>query len=260
MLQENIYGHRKKLEFILAAIRKYSESNAKPLSEINILDFGCGNGTAISYEIAALGVQLTGVDFHTESIAYAKAHNQYTNARFISGDENKVVERGELFDVIVYSDVVEHLPEPRSTLKRLETVHKEGGILVGAIPNGYGPFEIEKLFSRWLGIEWFAGRTLRLASKIKRKIAKRALPKKTDQIPYNLECTHCQFFKLKDLHRLINEIGCKPLQFRNGAFLGAPVSALFLSSPWFINWNVKVADKLPPYLVSTWYFLCEKPR
>jgi len=258
MLEENIYGHRKKLEFILNAIKECSKSNSKPFSEIKVLDFGCGNGTAVSYEIAALGVQLTGVDSHAESIACADANNPFSNAKFILGDEDTVLALGEFFDVIVYSDIIEHLPDPQSTLKKVESVHKQGGILVGAIPNGYGPFEIEKFFSRWLGIEWFAGKILGLLSRIKRKISKRALPDNKEPIPYNLECTHCQFFRLKDFHRLIHEIGCRPLQFCNGVFLGAPVSALFLRSESFINWNVRVADRLPQYLVSTWYFVCEK--
>lgn len=257
-IKENIYGHKKKLEFILNVIKDYSKSNSKPSSEMKILDFGCGNGTAVSFEVAALGVQLTGVDFHSDSINFANANNRFPNAKFVHANEDTILELGEYFDVIICSDVIEHLPDPESTLKKIRDVHKDGGILVGAIPNGYGPFEIEKFVSKWTRLEWIVGKAFGLASKIKRGIIKKQRGQETDKIPYNMECTHCQFFRLRDFYKLMREIRYRPLEFRNGAFLGAPVSEKFLGFKRFIEWNIKIADKLPPQLVSTWYFVCEK--
>jgi len=44
----------------------------------------------------------------------------------------------------------------------------------------------------------------------------------------------------------------------NGAFIGAPYSELLFKPERFIRWNVRVADKLPSWLVSSWYFTVRK--
>lgn len=255
---ENIYGHKKKLGFILEAIKNYSRYSFKPLPDIKILDFGCGNGTAISYKIAALGVQLIGIDFHSESIRFAKENNRFPNAKFILGNEDSALKTGECFDIIVYSDIIEHLPNPASTLKKIRAVHKKGGIIIGAIPNKYGPFELEKFISKWTGLNFVINKAISLVSEIKKTILGERKNLEVNRAPYNSESTHCQFFRLRDLYRLTDMTGYKLIQFSNGVFLGASVSGIFLRSRRFIKWNVNIADKLPPQLVSTWYFTCKK--
>ena len=254
-MEENIYGHKKKVEFILNAIKNYSISDSKPFSEIKVLDFGCGNGTAVSYEIAALGVQLTGIDFHSESIEFARANNPFPNAKFIQGNEDTASKLGEYFDIIVYSDIIEHLPDPELVMKKIGNVHRDGGIIVGSLPNGYGPFEVEKFIIKWTGLQWFVAK----ASRIKRTFANKGR-EKIDRVPYNAESSHCQFFRLRDFRTLLRDTGYDLLRLSNGAFLGGPLSEHFLGFGRFIDWNVSMADKLPPYLVSTWYFVAKKKQ
>lgn len=50
--KENVYGHTKKLRFILEHIDRYTNLHGKP---ITILDFGCGNGTAVSQYLKKAG-------------------------------------------------------------------------------------------------------------------------------------------------------------------------------------------------------------
>jgi len=246
MDNENIYGHQKKLNFILNAIKNFSIANSKKLTDIKVLDFGCGNGTAVSYQIAGLGVLLTGIDLHQESIEFAQANNPFTkNAKFIYGNEDTVLDSGKSFDIVVYSDIIEHLNEPQRVLKKIRQSHKDSGIIIVAIPNGYGPFEIEKFISKYLKLEWLINRMSK---------------KEEKQVPYNIQCTHVQFFTIKSFRKLMEGVGYRILQMSNGAFLGAPVSERFLRFKWFIDWNAKVADKLPSQFVSTWYFVCEKMK
>ncbi len=57
----------------------------------------------------------------------------------------------------------------------------------------------------------------------------------------------------------MHEAGYRLIKKQNGAFIGAPVSNYFLGRcKRFINWNVKISDRLPAHLVSTWYFVFEK--
>ena len=142
MTAENIYGHNKKLMFILNAIKSYSEIHKKSLTEIIVLDFGCGNAVAVSSKIAELGINLTGIDFHEESIKFAIKNNKFKTAEFILGDEDIASGLNQKYDIIVYSDIVEHLPDPQSTLKKISKIHNNNGIVIISIPNGFGPFEI----------------------------------------------------------------------------------------------------------------------
>lgn len=257
-IKENIYGHKKKLEFILGAIKDYSRSNSMPLSELKVLDFGCGNGTAVSYHIAALGVQLTGVDVHFESIKFANTNNRFPNAKFIEGNEDTVLELKGYFDIIIYSDIIEHLLEPELVIKKLRSVHKDSGILISAIPNGYGPFELEKRIYTLPIVGYLWRKFFEMAYKIRVKVIRESWEPFPDSLPCNVDCGHVQFFTLRSFNRLMKNSDYKVLKIRNGSFLGTPVSEPFLGFQKFILWNVRIADKLPPYLVSTWYFICEK--
>jgi len=257
-LNENIYGHKKKLEFILNAIKEYSIFRKKSYSEINILDFGCGNGTAISYHIANLGVQLTGIDFHLDSIKFASINNHFSNAKFICGNEETVLELGQIFDIIIYSDVIEHLSKPELILKKFRNIHKDFGIIIITIPNGCGSFEIEKRILRFPGIGYLYGKILYFLYKMRLKFIKEVWQPPPSLLPYNVNCGHIQFFTLKKFYRLMKKTGYEVLEIHNGSFVGSPISEPLLSFDKFIKWNVRIADKLPRQLVSTWYFVCKK--
>lgn len=78
---ENIWGHRKKLKYLLNAIETYKERIGRPLK---ILDFGCGNGSAVTSYISKIpNVIVYGVDLHKPSIEYAKKNIQQKPACFL---------------------------------------------------------------------------------------------------------------------------------------------------------------------------------
>ena len=82
---ENIFGHTKKLQYILHHLAEVVRRNP----QARILDFGCGNGSAVSqFLIAALPdtSSYTGVDIHPESVAHANAHFGKKNAVFVRLD------------------------------------------------------------------------------------------------------------------------------------------------------------------------------
>jgi 2-polyprenyl-3-methyl-5-hydroxy-6-metoxy-1,4-benzoquinol methylase len=247
-LKENIYGHKKKLWYILRAVAEYAKSAGKKLDQVTVLDFGCGNGMAVSYPVAALGVRLVGVDLHRPSIEYAAANNIYPSADFICGSEDVVEELGRTFDLIICADILEHLDDPVFTLARLSGVHRAGGVITGSLPNGYGPFEIEKFIGRWSGLEGFLG----LVSRMK------AIEKAHVRAPYNHESGHRHFFTLRSFKKLMLQAGYVLDDVSNGAFIGAPYSELLFKPERFIRWNAGMADKLPSWLVSSWYFTARK--
>jgi 2-polyprenyl-3-methyl-5-hydroxy-6-metoxy-1,4-benzoquinol methylase len=244
--KENIYGHTKKLKFILEQVNNHLIQLGKP---ITLLDFGCGNGTAVSQFLMRDGIRFYGVDFHEPSLEYARKHFAAEHVYF-----SDHIPAGIQFDIIVYADVLEHVPDPASLLRQHHTLLNEHGIIVGAVPNGFGPFEMEKRISKYLGLT----AAFLLAQKIARMLFG---PRSNDQIilPYNEDSGHIQFFTKKTFIHTLHQSGFKISNFKKGAFLGAPLSeSFFLRGEKIAKMNAQVANYLPYWAVSTWYFTANK--
>jgi len=238
--KENIYGHTKKLKFILKNIEEYKRNNSLP---IKILDFGCGNGEAVTKYLIQNDTIVYGVDIHENSIEYAKAKFGNENAIF-----QKFLPENIEFDIIIYADVLEHLTNPLSFLKEHFRLLKKGGIVLGSLPNGFGPFEIEKKITKYLGLDFLVEVLINLKRKIKKN-------KTNEPIPYNEDSGHVNFFTLSKLKKLFEDSGYKVVKFENGPFIGAPMSERLLKHfNFFIDLNLLIGEKLPYWLVSTWYF------
>jgi glycosyltransferase involved in cell wall biosynthesis/SAM-dependent methyltransferase len=243
--EENIYGHTKKLTFILEHLNGYMNLHGEPIS---VLDFGCGNGTAVSQFLIQEGVRYYGVDCHEPSLSYARKHYQHENAKFLNHTPE-----GILFDVIVYADILEHLENPLVVLQEHSNMLKEGGMIIGSVPNGRGPFEKEKRIDKLFALS--AG--IRLAAGIKRRLISPG-PLRTEIIPYNSDSGHAQLFSRRSLFSTLNQGGFEIECFGKGGFLGGPLSERVLRGAWIQNMNSKIGDFLPYWAVSTWYFTAKK--
>src|SRR5215213_5961554 len=102
----------------------------------SICDLGCGNGH-ISGRLAVQGYEVTGVDASTSGIQIAR--RAYPSATFIETliDRN-LGERLGQFDLVISSDVIEHLYRPSDLLEAARSLLKPGGhALVGTPYHGY---------------------------------------------------------------------------------------------------------------------------
>src|SRR3546814_8973059 len=54
------------------------------------------------------------------------------------------VPRDVTFDALIYADVLEHLDDPTTVLRAHMQQLAPDGVVLGSVPNGYGPCEIEK--------------------------------------------------------------------------------------------------------------------
>lgn len=82
-----------------------------------VLDLGCGAGF-LAFVLAQKAKEVVGIDITKENIAKARQKFKLPNLKFILGD---ILEYNfkESFDVIVLSNVLEHLKERVDFLKRL---------------------------------------------------------------------------------------------------------------------------------------------
>ena len=94
-----------------------------------VLDIGCGIG-AVAYDIAKRsGAYVLGVDISEDNLAIARDRYSHSNVRSIQGDVLKVLPN-ESFDVVVLSNVLEHLPGRTEFLQRVQSATKASRFLI----------------------------------------------------------------------------------------------------------------------------------
>ena len=122
------------------------ESEFKPLHQINplrldwidntvglngkkVVDIGCGGGI-LAESMAARGAEVTGVDLSEKALGVARLHlyesGQTVNYRHISA-EDLAHESPASFDVVTCMEMLEHVPDPASTIRACASLVKPGG-------------------------------------------------------------------------------------------------------------------------------------
>jgi SAM-dependent methyltransferase len=236
--QENLWAYEKRLRFVHGVIKEYFPSQDP--ATIRILDIGCGNGSQLSLPLARSGFHVTGIDPDDSSIAHAmQLAENIPGARFLRAS---VEEIRETFDVVILSEVLEHVADP-GVLLMAGTQHlNPNGIVIVTTPNGYGEFEIDSWLFRLLRMQGLVDRIARSNSKPLGS---------TD----NEQSGHIQFFTRQRLYRLFADCGLRV--WREGAsslFAGPFAGHLLARSSRFIEWNARVTEQLPMALASGWYF------
>jgi 2-polyprenyl-3-methyl-5-hydroxy-6-metoxy-1,4-benzoquinol methylase len=243
---ENVYGHKKRLEFIISNIRGFANSN-----KISILDIGCGTGCFITLPIAQLGYTIVGLDLDKSSIDTANELNIFPNAKFLC-QRIEDLPADEKFDIIICSEVLEHLQNPQELLFSMARHLKSDGMLLVTVPNGYGPFEMEQLIFVRTGIIRL-GRIIKCATlkAIKHNVVG------TKFVMTNDESGHIHFFTLGQIRSLAESGNFKILIVEKSSFLAGHVTKLLIGwSQTLVNIDVNVIPSLlPSQLCSGWYFV-----
>jgi 2-polyprenyl-3-methyl-5-hydroxy-6-metoxy-1,4-benzoquinol methylase len=241
-----VHGHRKKLDFVLGAVERLRQSRSAAPADVTIVEIGCSNGRILSLPLAERGYRVTGVDLHEASIARATADNNFPNARFICRNAESFM-TVESFDVVILSDILEHVHDPLGLLTMAKGLLEPGGTVLICIPNGYGPAELERRFAERTRLDR-ALATVRSA--INRATGR-------ERVAYNDDSGHVQAFRMKDIEGLIELAGLRLEERRKGALFGGAVSYPVGSIlPAVVRGSLRLADRLPFAWVSTWYFRC----
>lgn len=109
---------------------------AKPFDGLRILDIGCGGGL-LCEPMARLGATVVGVDASATNIEVAKLHAAESGVKidYRAGTAEELADQGEMFDVILNMEVVEHVSDVDFYLSRCAAMVKPSGIMFVATIN-----------------------------------------------------------------------------------------------------------------------------
>src|SRR5581483_3385723 len=104
----------------------------KKLRPASILDAGCGEGfTLHRIEAAKIGKTREGFDFLDRAVDLA--NKNYPSLHITQGDIYHIDAKANTYDVVICSEVLEHLERPEEALQDLIRVTKK--FLVVSVPN-----------------------------------------------------------------------------------------------------------------------------
>lgn len=151
-----------------------------------VLDVGCGNGFTCG-EFLKLGCQVTGIDLSEQGITQARQAHPGGRFELLPADEHILENlREQPFDVVISTEVVEHLIFPRPYARGCRKALKPGGRFICSTPyHGYLKNLMLSVFNKWdqhLCPMWDGG--------------------------------HIKFWSRKTLHWLLSEQGFTNLKFR----------------------------------------------
>lgn len=187
----------------------------------SILELGCGQGLILDH---LTGHDRLGVEISPDeaSVASGKGHDVCLGhaGRFTAG---------RTFDVVIASEVIEHMLEPQSLLENAARHLRPGGVLLLTTPNGFGFYEWT---NRHLNAKGYLMRWNFL-----RRVGGRTPYKRGDS------WDHCQWFTMGRLLRMTAVAGFDLVEQRNSDFITGSER------------DLKIADRIPPWMASGWYFV-----
>ena len=128
-----------RIEFIknnASRVISHKKSEAKFLDGIECIDIGCGGGI-LSERLSRLGARVTGIDASESSINVAKEHSfksrleiDYkclTTSELLRSKKDKFLNK---FDIVIASEVIEHVNERKIFLSDISKLSRSGGLIV----------------------------------------------------------------------------------------------------------------------------------
>jgi SAM-dependent methyltransferase len=118
-------------------------------AERDVLELGCGAG-AMTRAMAEIGCKVVGVEMDPVAAEHARPHaDQVVVGDLVTLDLAAELGEGR-FDVLVFGDVLEHLPDPLAALRKLRPLLRPGGHIVVSVPNvAHGDVRLALLSGRF---------------------------------------------------------------------------------------------------------------
>lgn len=109
-----------------------------------VLDVGCGDGRRVTW-LLDYGFKVYGTDISENALRIARRNGLET----FCGDLKEARYPSKFFDIIIFSQVFEHIHKPQETLVECYRILKDGGIIIIDVPN------IESVLNKIYKKYWF---------------------------------------------------------------------------------------------------------
>lgn len=121
---------------ILKSFDLHFPQSGSELAGLKILDVGCGGGI-LSEAMARLGATVTGIDVVEKNLMIARHHAEKEGLKidYRSIAVEDLSEKGQVFDVVLNMEVVEHVGDLPLFLKSAAKLVKPGGVMIVATLN-----------------------------------------------------------------------------------------------------------------------------
>jgi ubiquinone/menaquinone biosynthesis C-methylase UbiE len=121
------HRHEMRYDIVANAVREHTPDGG------TILDIGCGAGL-VADRLGDIGATYVGVDLPAHHIKYAAdkfaAKGDKLRALFVRGDGERLPLTDHTVDVVVFTEVIEHLLQPELAVWEIARVLRPGGVLV----------------------------------------------------------------------------------------------------------------------------------
>ncbi|MBP8981281.1 MAG: class I SAM-dependent methyltransferase [Syntrophobacterales bacterium] len=118
-----------------------------------VLDAGCGSGRHVCEAFRRPGVGVVGIDLRWADLCQTRGYLSMMGGKntgpwlVVKGDVTRLPFADGIFDVVVCSEVLEHIPDGKAAVREIVRILKPGGDLVVSVPR-YLPERICWLLSR----------------------------------------------------------------------------------------------------------------
>lgn len=125
-----------RLGYVLEQIARRFGRPLDDLTGLRVADIGCGAGLMCE-PLAIRGAQMVGVDAAGKSIAAARLHanDGRLHIDYRVGEPDAALHDGELFDVLLLLEVVEHVDNVQAFMREAARHLKPGGLLLASTIN-----------------------------------------------------------------------------------------------------------------------------
>lgn len=129
---ESIF-HRNRERVFTRLIQQYADKTI-------VLDVGCGTGLLLRH----MKEDAIGLDINPWNVKKAKEH---TRRQIIRGDAEFLPVRPAVFDLVVCTETLEHLPDPLRALEEMRRALKPNGKVIGSVPHPHPGWRLRFLSS-----------------------------------------------------------------------------------------------------------------
>ena len=124
--------------------------------DTRLLDVGCGTGRHLlelsRYPGCFVGLDMARADLRVLQyllLLTARERALVAEVEAIQGDGERLPFADDLFDVVICTETLEHVPDDRAVLRELVRVLRRGGVLVVSVPDEYSERLLWRLSPRY---------------------------------------------------------------------------------------------------------------